>query len=372
MEESQLSEKELLAVLRLQAIPNVGDISAKKLISRFKSPSAVFEGKKRDLKAIEGIGPQMVEGLVDPSYVEQAEKEFRFIQDKRIRFWYFADAGYPFRLKHCVDGPILLFGRGKMDWQDRRIISVVGTRNITAYGMDACSRFLEEIAPLDPIIVSGFAYGVDIHAQRTAMDLGLQTIGCLAHGLDRIYPAPHAKYTKKVESHGGFLTEFWSGNRPERENFLRRNRIIAGLGEATVVVESGERGGSLVTAGMANGYNREVFAIPGRVSDTFSTGCNNLIKKQAAHMLTSAADLVYQLNWELPDRAPVSVQKAMFVELDETEKLIFEYLQREGKQLLDHIALDCRLPIYQVSSTLLNMEMKGVIRPLPGKIFEII
>jgi len=254
----------------------------------------------------------------------------------------------------------------------KKVISIVGTRNITSYGTAFCEKLIEDLAPLDPVIVSGFAYGVDICAQKTAIKHGLQTIGCLAHGLNQIYPKIHSKFVPDVEKNGGFVTEFWSTSNPDRENFLKRNRIIAGMSEATIVVESAEKGGSLVTADIANSYNREVFAVPGRAKDKYSSGCNNLIKQQKAHMITSAADLIYLLNWELEEKETKPIQKQLFIELDEVEKAIYSYLQKEGKQLLDSIALDCKLPIFKVSSTLLNMEMKGVIRPLPGKLFEVI
>ena len=282
------------------------------------------------------------------------------------------DGSYPNYLKHCIDGPILLFQKGNIDLDGRKIISVVGTRNITSYGTAFCEKFIEDLAPLNPIIVSGFAYGVDICIQREAIKQGLQTIGCLAHGLNQIYPKVHAKYQAEVLKNGGFHTEFWSTSSPERENFLKRNRIIAGMSEATIVVESAEKGGSLVTADIANSYNRDVFAVPGRTTDKYSLGCNNLIKQQKAHVLTSAADLVYLLDWEIGQKEKKSVQKQLFVDLDDTEQGIYTYLQHNGKQLLDRIALECQIPIFKASSTLLNMEMKGVIRPLPGKLFEAI
>ena len=216
------------------------------------------------------------------------------------------------------------------------------------------------------------AYGVDICVQKEAIKQGLQTIGCLAHGLNQVYPKVHIKYEAEILKNGGFYTEFWSTSNPERENFLKRNRIIAGVSEATVVVESAEKGGSLVTADIANSYNRDVFAVPGRTTDKYSIGCNNLIKQQKAHVLTSAADLIYLLDWEVEQKQNNPIQKQLFIELDETEQSIYTYLQNNGKQLLDSIALDCKLPIYKASSTLLNMEMKGVIRPLPGKLFEAI
>lgn len=365
-----MTDSEIIGTLRLQRIPHIGDVTAKKLIAHCGSPKAVFEDKRQNLLKIDGIGPLTIAHLHDKEHLEAAEMELEFIRKNDIELSYFTDAEYPAYLKHCIDSPILLFSRGKINLSQRKIIGIVGTRNITSYGTKFCEQFIEEIAPLNPIIVSGFAYGVDICVQKAALKYGLQTIGCLAHGLNQIYPKVHAKYIADVEKNGGFYTEFWSTSEPERENFLKRNRIIAGMSEATVVVESAEKGGSLVTADIAHSYNRDVFAVPGRTEDKYSKGCNNLIKQQKAHILTSAADLVYLLNWQLEETKTKAVQKQLFVELEDTEQLIYSYLQTHGKQLLDTIAMECKLPIFKISSTLLTMEMKGLVRPLPGKLFE--
>ncbi|MEQ8219528.1 MAG: DNA-processing protein DprA [Arenibacter sp.] len=367
-----MTRDEIIAILRLQNVPNIGDVTAKKLISSCGSASAIFEEKVTRLKKLDGIGSSILKGLMDREHLEAAELEYEFIRSQEINLHYFMEDSYPAYLKHCIDSPILLFSQGNIDLNRQRIISIVGTRNITSYGTSFCEQLIEDLAPLNPIIVSGFAYGVDICVQRAAVKHGLQTIGCLAHGLNQIYPKIHEKYVPEVNKNGGFFTEFWSTSQPDRENFLKRNRIIAGMGEATIVVESAEKGGSLVTADIANSYNRDVFAVPGRTQDKYSSGCNNLIKQQKAQMLTSAADLIYMLGWELEEKEPATIQKQLFVELDDTEREIYDYLQQGGKQMLDHIALDCKLPIFKVSSTLLNMEMKGVVRPLPGKLFEAI
>ncbi|MEX0274013.1 MAG: DNA-processing protein DprA [Flavobacteriaceae bacterium] len=373
MGEPRLSENELVALLRLQAIPHIGDITAKKLIAHCGSAEALFSEPRRHLLKIGGVGTHTLRELYHPAHLEAAQSEMNFVKNTEgVEVLAYSDPDYPERLKHCIDAPLLLFKRGNINLQGQRIISVVGTRNMTSYGQNFCERLISELSPLSPVIVSGFAYGVDIHAQREAIKNKLQTVGCLAHGLNQIYPRPHGKYVGEVERNGGFLTEFWSTANPDRENFLKRNRIIAGMSEATVVIESGEKGGSLVTANLAHGYNRDVFAVPGRSTDKFSIGCNNLIKQQKAHILTSAADLVYLLNWEVGELEKTTIQKQLFVELDEVEKTIYDYLQSNGKQLLDTIAIECQIPVFKVSSTLLAMEMKGVIRPLPGKIFEAI
>lgn len=372
MKTTQHTADELIAILRLQHVPNIGDILAKKLISHCGSPAAIFEDNQRNLLKIDGIGTHTIKHLFETEHLEAAEAEYDYVIRNSISCTYFQDATYPHYLKHCIDGPILIFQKGNIDLSDRKIISVVGTRNITSYGMAFCEQFIADVAPLNPVIISGFAYGVDICIQREAVKQGLQTIGCLAHGLNQIYPKVHAKYQGDVLKNGGFYTEFWSTSNPERENFLKRNRIIAGVSEATVVVESAEKGGSLVTADIANSYNRDVFAVPGRTTDKYSLGCNNLIKQQKAHVMTSAADLIYLLDWDIEQKPSKTIQKQLFIELDDIEQGIYTYLQNNGKQLLDVIALECKIPIYKASSTLLNMEMKGVIRPLPGKLFEAI
>lgn len=366
-----MTTTELIATLRLQSIPNIGSVTAKKLIAHCGSASQIFSSRKTDLLKIDGIGTLKLKNIFDTSHLDAAEEELQFIKKNNIETLYFKDENYPDYLKHAIDAPILLFKRGNINLKNRKIISVVGTRKITSYGTAFCEKFIADIAPLNPIIVSGFAYGVDICIQKEAIKHGLQTIGCLAHGLNQVYPKVHSKYTTDIEKNGGFLTEFWSTSTPERENFLKRNRIIAGLSEATVVVESAEKGGSLVTADIAHGYNREVFAVPGRTQDKYSLGCNNLIKQQKAQMITSAADVVYLLGWEPKQKTKIT-QQQLFVELTEVEQQIHSFLQTEGKQLLDTIALACNIPVFKTSSTLLNMEMKGAIRPLPGKLFEAI
>ncbi len=366
-----MNSSDLRYVLALQKASNLGDRTAKKLIARLGSAEAIFKEKRQNLLKIEGIGELKLKGLLDPANFEAAEKELEFIENEQLETHYFLDENYPEKLKHCHDSPILLFSKGSIKLQNRRIISIVGTRKITSAGKAFVEEFIEELSPLDPVIVSGFAYGVDIAAHRTAITHNLQTIGCLAHGLDQIYPKVHAKYVDEVLKNGGFFSDFWSSDKFDRNNFLKRNRIIAGLSEATVVIESAEKGGSLVTADIANSYNREVFAVPGRPGDKYSKGCNALIKSNNAHLLSSAADLVYMLGWKL-DEEIKPVQQQLFIDLDEEEQLIYDQLKEKGKSQLDTIALYCNFPTFKTASILLNMELKGVIRPLPGKLFEAI
>jgi DNA processing protein len=366
-----MNDQELFYLLALQRVDGVGDIIAKKLLTHLGTAEAVFKAKSSQLASIDGIGTILLKNFKDQSVFTKAESELQFIASNQINATTFQDIDYPERLKHCFDSPLVLFSSGNIDLKNKKTISIVGTRQITSYGLEFCRKFIEDLAPLNPVIVSGFAYGVDIVAHQLAMENNLQTIGVVAHGLNQIYPKAHKKYVTKMEENGGFMTEFWSSSNPDKENFVRRNRIVAGMTEATIVIESAERGGSLITANLANDYNRDVFAVPGRVTDKYSQGCNTLIKTQKANVLTSAADLIYMLNWDV-EKEVKSVQKQLFVALNEDEQKIYDYLLNTGKELLDVIALQCDFPIYKISGILLNMELKGVVRPLPGKLFEAI
>lgn len=366
-----MSDQELFYLLALLKVDGIGDIMAKKLLTHFGNPEAIFKVKSHQIAGIDGIGSVLLRNLKDKTVFEKANKELEFIKSNAINVSFFQDESYPDRLKHCIDSPVLIFTSGNINLKNKKLISIVGTRQITSYGMEFCKKFIEDLTPLDPVIVSGFAYGVDIVAHQLAMDNNLQTIGVLAHGLNQIYPKTHKKYIARMEENGGFITEFWSSSNPDKEKFVRRNRIVAGMTEATIVIESADKGGSLITANLANDYNRDVFAVPGRVTDKYSQGCNDLIRTQKANVLTSAADLVYVLNWDVEMKAK-SIQKQLFVSLEMDEQKIYDFLLKNGKELLDVIALQCDFPIYKISGILLNMELKGVIRPLPGKLFEAI
>ena len=373
---TNVTDQELIYVLALQNVQKIGDITAKKLIAHCGTAEAVLKEKKHNLKKLDGVGSIIISDLFEKRHLIEAEEELKFIKDNKIGYHYFTDDNYPERLKHCIDGPILLFQTGNINLKEQHIISIVGARKITTHGIAVCEKLVEALSPFNPIIVSGFAYGTDITAQKAAIKNNLQTIGCLAHGHNQIYPKVHKKYVAEVEKHGGFFTDFWSTATFDRNNFLKRNRIIAGVSEATIVIESAEKGGSLVTADIANSYNREVFAVPGRTTDSQSVGCNNLIKYQKAHLLSKPEDVPYILNWDVGgstgSATKTLVQKKLFVELDTDEKVIYNFLKDSGKEQLDIIALRCEMPTFRIATILLNMELKGVIRPLPGKQFEVV
>ncbi|WP_271855428.1 DNA-processing protein DprA [Patiriisocius marinus] len=366
-----LSKSELRYMLALQRVPNLGDTSAKKILHHVGSAEGIFKEKSSTLLKIDGIGANKIKDLQAPHLLTEAEAEIRFMEENDISYSYFKDNNYPEKLKHCLDGPILFFHSGNIDLVNKKIISIVGTRKITTYGNVFCEKLIEELAPINPVIVSGFAYGIDICAHKAAISNGLQNIACLAHGLNQIYPKVHKKYMTQVEENGGFISEFWSTDRFNRNNFLKRNRIIAGMSEATIVIESAEKGGSLVTADLANSYNREVFAVPGRTTDSQSVGCNNLIKTNQARVVTSAADVIYMLGWELEEKQKKATQIPLFVVLSPEEETIVAFLKDKDKELLDVIAINCNMPTYKIANLLLQLEMKGMIRPLPGKLFQL-
>ena len=366
-----MNEEKLLALLRLQKSKAIGDVLAKKLIVNVGDALQIFKEKPATLAKINGIGNYVIKHLFDDKNIKLATQELAYIQKNNIAFSYFLEDDYPIHLQNCIDSPILLFKEGNINLKNKNIISIVGTRNLSSYGRDFCNNLIEELATYNPIIVSGFAYGADICAHKAAIKNNLQTIAVLAHGFEQIYPKVHKKYIHQVHENGGFLTEFWSEEQPLRENFLKRNRIVAGISKATIIIESAEKGGSLVTADIANSYNRDVFAVPGRTSDIYSKGCNNLIKNNKAHLLTNANDIVKMLNWDIAKK-PKPIQKQLFLHLSENEQKIHDLLHEKGAQLLDAISLECSIPVFQLSSILLQMEMKGLLKPLPGKMFELL
>jgi len=367
-----MKEKELLYLLALQKVKGVGAINAKKLIAHIGSAEAVFTTKKLLLEKIDGIGSYTIKDLFNVKNLKNAEKELNYVIKNNIKYTGFLGTDYPRKLKHCIDSPLLLFQDGNIHFEKQPIISIVGTRNMTSYGRGFIKKLISGIKAYNPIIVSGFAYGVDITAHREAVKNNLQTIGVLANGLNKMYPKTHKKYVSQVMENGGFFTEYWHDEEPLREYFLQRNRIIAGISEATIIIESAGKGGSLVTAGIANSYDRDVFAVPGRTTDAFSQGCNNLIRTNRAALLNNADDLVYLLNWDQKEKPKKSIQCELFVNLEGDEKIVYEYLLENGKSLLDSISLQCKIPIYKISGALVNLELQGLVQPLAGKTFEAI
>ncbi len=311
----------LLHQIALTLMPNVGDITAKKLVAYCGNAEEVFKQKKHQLLKIPGIGDWVANSVtnnaLNSDLLKRAEKEIKFIEKHGVTALFYTDIAYPQRLRHCEDGPILLYFKGNTDLNNSKTIGIVGTRSATTYGKQVCEQIINDLASLNVLVVSGLAYGIDITAQKYALEKGLHTVGVVAHGHDRIYPSEHKKYADLMYNQGGVISEFMSETKPERENFPKRNRIIAGMCDALLVVEAKESGGALITAEIANSYNRDVFAIPGRLNDEHSAGCNKYIKQNKAALVQSAKDIIEMMNWDIiiNSNAKSNKQIPLFIEL---------------------------------------------------------
>jgi DNA processing protein len=357
----------------LTFIKNIGPSLAKSLISYFGGAEEVFNAPRAKWMRVPGIGEKTVAQMDMSAALSRAEEELKFIEKHKIDAVFYTDKNYPKRLKNCNDSPVLLFSKGNANLNSQRIINIVGTRNATDYGKLLCRQLVEELQAYNVLVVSGLALGIDVAAHKECVKLNVPTVGVLAHGLDRIYPSQNRQIAEKMLENGGLLTEYPSGTIPDRENFPQRNRIVAGIADATVVVEAGIKGGALITAEIANSYNRDVFAFPGRVGDAFSEGCNFLIRNNKAALLTCAADLAYILGWEkTDDTKPVVEQLMLPIDLSADERLIFEILQQHKVPLaIDDLTIKANMATSQLAMNLLNMEMQGFIRSLPGKTYRI-
>lgn len=358
--------------IALTMMPGIGGINAKKLISYCGGIEGVFKEKEQSLLKIPGIGKHLARAVRNFNQYDRVEQEMLFIEKNKIKTFFFTDKGYPERLKHCDDGPILLFLKGNADLNSRRMIAIVGTRSISEYGKTKCDEITEGLKKYSPVIVSGLAYGVDARAHKGALQHKLQTVGVLGHGLDRIYPPLNANLAEQmVNENGGLLTDFVTQTKPDRENFPKRNRIIAGLVDALIVIEAAKTGGALITANIANSYNRDVFAVPGKTTDIYSQGCNMLIKANKAFLIDTAKDIEYIMRWEPENRKKNNAQQQLFVELDEDETIITNLLKNNGETSFDSLFNQSGFSFSKTSSILLNLEFKGIIRPLPGKMFKL-
>ncbi len=367
-----MSDNILKYKIAIGLLPGIGPVTAKNIIAYTGSVEGVFTEKKTALMKIPGIGETTANQIIaNRNVLEIAEKEIHFIEKNNIKTSFFLDQDYPYLLKQIPDAPILFYYKGRMNLENRKIISIVGTRNATAGGRANVEKLVTDMANsgLNPIIVSGLAFGIDICAHKAALKNNLDTFAVLGHSLDRIYPQVHTATAREIEERGALISEFTSHSTFDRQNFLRRNRIIAGLAHATIVAESGEKGGSLVTADIANSYNREVFAFPGRISDKYSVGCNRLIKSNKAALIENSNDVEYLLGWE-QNSAKKSVQTQLFVDLNEDETKISEVLKQEKNQTIDVICQKLNMTQGKVSALLLELEFKGLVRCLPGKIYE--
>ncbi len=357
--------------IALTLIEGVGDVLARQLVSYCGSVEAIFREKKRLLEKIPEIGPKTAASIATFNNFQRAEKELDFIRKHQIQSFFYLDNDYPVRLKNCYDAPIMLYYKGTASLNHNRMVAIVGTRNASEYGKSFTMQLVEELGAMKAIVVSGLAYGIDIAAHKACIQKNVATIGVMAHGLDRIYPQAHSQAARKMVTHGGLITEHISGADPDRENFPKRNRIIAGLCDAVVVVEAAKKGGALITADIANSYNRDVFALPGRIHDTFSEGCNMLIKSNRAALIQSAADIKYIMGWEDENKVKPSPQKQLFVDLNDDEKKLVSFIIAHEKAAIDSIVIHSGMQPSKVASLLLNLEFSGVLKCLPGKIYQI-
>lgn len=357
-------------LIALSMIPGIGDARIKKLVAYCGGPKEVFEQKKGFLEKIPNIGQKIAASVSSKDVLERAEKELLFAEKHGVSVISFLDNEYPSRLKHCTDSPVVLYKKGNGSINPPRSVAVVGTRNATREGKETTEKLVEELAKSGVTIVSGLAYGIDITAHKASLKFNTPTIGCLAHGLDRIYPQVHSSTAEKMLENGALITDFPIGTNPDRENFPKRNRIVAGMADATIVVEAAAKGGALITAELANGYNRDVFAIPGRVSDQYSEGCNNLIKYLKASLITNGADVLRSMNWDSAEPTKRQSQTKLLVDLTVEQEKVVSVL-REQNHTIDRLTVLSELPMNKVASILLELEFEGIVSNLPGKVYKL-
>jgi len=363
-------ERQKLYEIALTLVPGIGDVNGKKLVAYCGGAEAVFCERRKSLMQIPGIGEQTVNNIVSQRMLLRAEKEALFIEKNGVRPLFYLDTEYPKRLQHCHDSPMMLYYKGNADLNAGHSVGIVGTRNITDYGKNVIDRIVEELSSDDILIISGLAYGVDTVAHKSALKHNLATVGVLGHGLQIIYPADNYKLAHNMLARGGILTEFISDTKPDRENFPKRNRIVAGMVDCLIVVESALKGGAMITAEIANSYDREVFAIPGRMGDIYSEGCNHLIKANKANLMLSAADLRYIMRWD-HDSKVVAKQMRLFRDFSDDEKKVIDVFGDRQIAHIDEIIVATELTPTKIASVLLSLEFDGVITALPGKRYQI-
>lgn len=355
--------------IALTLLPGLGKKKIRTILQHIEVED-FFKFSKHRLKTIRGLDEKTLIQLNRDLAIQQAENYAVYFERHGIHPIFYSDTLFPQRLNQCDDAPILLYSKGNASLNMSKIVAIVGTRNATSYGYHCCDELLESFVGKDILVVSGLAYGIDNYVHQRCVSLGIPTVGVLGHGLDRIYPAVHQPIAQKMIENGGLLSEFLPGIKPNRENFPMRNRIVAGMCDATIVVESAKKGGSLITAELANDYSRDVFAYPGDISREYSKGCNYLIQKNKAHLITSSADFFDFMNWNEIKKVNPTQQK-LFPELNEDEMKIVELLQEKEELSIDVISLKTETPLQILNGFLLQMEMKEIIKSLPGKRFRL-
>lgn len=363
-------EQNRLALVALHFVAGIGDYTIRQLVSYCGSAEKVFKTPKGKLLKIPGIGPVIAETIAKGQPFEKAEKEIKRAEKESVEILFYTDKKYPSRLKQIPDAPSMLYVKGNVDLENPKTVGIVGTRQATAYGKEQVEKLVEGLTAHGALIVSGLAYGIDIQAHKQALKHKLPTVGVMGSGMDVIYPATHKETATKMLEHGGLITENKFGTKPDAHNFPERNRIIAGLSDALIVVEAAEKGGALITAEIANSYNKDVFAFPGSVGITYSAGCNNLIKTNKAHLITAVKDLEYIMNWEAAKT--VTKKKVTPFSLEgysDDERTILTLLLEKSPVMIDELSWKSNLPVSQLASVLLGLEFSGVVKSLPGKMY---
>ncbi len=364
---------ELLYRTALTKIPKVGAVTSKNLIAHFGSAEGIFKARHSDLIHIGGIGEAIAHSILSSEVLKWAENELQFIEDNNIQVLFHTDANYPRRLRTLHDCPMQLYYSGNTDLNAARVVAIIGTRHPSPYGVRMCQELVDGLEKYKPLIISGLAYGIDITAHRRCLEKQIPTVGIMGNGLQRIYPHDHRNSAAEMRENGGLLTEYPSDQSPDAMHFPMRNRIIAGMCDALIVVETASKGGSMITANLAIDYDRELFAVPGRADDKKSKGCNDLIRRQKAHLMESVEDLAKHLSWGEMDAKKAAPQARLFVELDDTEQLIVDCIKKhEHGAVIDALSYDTLLSQSRLASVLLTLEFKGVITAMPGKRFKAI
>lgn len=365
-----MKNTDLLYKIALGYLHGFGPKKSRKILTQLDSPEQFFKENASKLSNLLDLSKKVIKIAEREAALSQAEDELEFIEKNLIEVYCYGEDKFPRRLEECADSPVVLYGKGNMDLNAQRLVSVVGTRNATPYGIRLCEELMDAVKDQGLTIVSGLAYGIDITMHQLCLKHKVPTIGVLGHGLDRIYPRTHRHIANEMLKLGGLITEFPSGTNPDRENFPMRNRIVAGLSDATIVVESKASGGSIITADLAFDYNRDVFAFPGNVHQRYSDGCNFLIDRDKAHLLRNAESFIQKMNWN--QSAPKVVQRAFFPELDENEELVFKLICDKQSVHADVISTLLKWPASKVSVALFNLQMKGAVKANPGNMYELI
>jgi DNA processing protein len=367
-----LQYPEAIYQLALTQVPQIGCVLARALTEAFGSASAVFTASKKALCQVEGISDikaSCVKGFTDFSL---CEKEWGFTQKHEIQVLFLNEEKYPKRLLNCYDPPTVLFYKGTANLNASRVINIIGTRNQTDYGRGIVEKLVETLAPHKILVVSGMAFGVDTQAHKACVKNNAPTVGVLAHGLDTLYPPENAKIARHMlEQEGGLLTEFWSGTKPDKHNFPTRNRVVAGLCDATVVIETDIKGGSMITAELAIGYNRDVFAFPGKINDQKSRGCNELIRRNKAALISSGEDLLEAMNWIPQPEKKQRIQRSLFIDLTPEQKIMLDMLTLHEQMHIDELNIKSGLTASAAAGALLTLELQGVVISLPGKLYKL-